>query len=525
MGEATSEVKKSYARRFARGSTIVFTTLIVSSVIGLILRIFLARTLTVADYGLFYAVFALVSLFGLFREPGIGQAIVKYIPEFVVKKRLDLIKSSITVLMLFQVLFSLSISLILIAFSDQMAITIFGTAEASLVIKILSGWFLFVAIFYTFKTPFQGFQEMVPHSLLGFLEIVLPLIFAFFFIGIFGPSPANFAFAYLAGLAITSLIAFGLFLKKHSDVLSAKMRISKPLLKKLFAFALPAFIGGFGALIIGYMDTLMITMFRSLPEVGFYQVAKPAASLLHYFPMAISIVLFPMISELWARREQKLVGQAMHIIIKFSFIFIIPAALILIAFPDVVITLLFGSEYLAASIALQILTFTAVVYTLSAISGSMLAGIGKPAIVTMAVGITACFNFVLNLILIPPYGIEGAAIATFLSMLVGLSISLHFARRFVRFTIPSSSLLKALGGGLLALLMIFGLKLIIDLPPIFELPIPEFFVVMTPSLIFYAAWILRTKTLTWGDLLLLKNAMPIPKWLLRVARKFIKPKG
>ncbi len=227
-------------------------------------------------------------------------------------------------------------------------------------------------------------------------------------------------------------------------------------------------------------------------------------------------VLFPMMSELWAKRKHELIGEAMHTLIKFSFIFIIPAALIIITFPGVVISTLFGSEYLAASVTLQILALAAIVQTLYTISNRVILGIGKPAIITVVVVIMGCSNFALNLILIIPYGIEGAAVATLLSMLVGLSLSLNFARKYVKFKIPSSHLIKALIGGLLTLLMVSGLKLIINLPPLLEL-----FVVMIPSLLFYGAWILLTRALTWDDILMLKNTMPIPKWLLRVARKFI----
>ena len=516
MGEATSEAKKSYARRFARGSTIVFTALVVSAVVGFLLRVFLARTLGDAGYGLFIAVFMFVSMFGAFRDLGVGQAVVRFIPKFVAQKQFNQIKSTMTTLMLVQVLFSLSVAFILIAFSDQIALTVFGTLGASLVIKVLSGWFLFQAIFYTFKTTFQALQDIVPFSLLGFFEIFLPFVFVFPLLWILGFNAANVALAYLAGLGGTVLIASGLFIKRHANVIKAKLEISKGLLKELFTFALPVLIGALAGVIIGYMGTLVLAMFRSLPEVGFYQVAYPVANLLLYFPMAMGAVLFPMISELWAKRKHELIGEAMHTLIKFSFIFIIPAALIIITFPGVVISTLFGSEYLAASVALQILALAAIVQTLYTISNRVILGIGKPAIITVVVVIMGCSNFALNLILILPYGIEGAAVATFLSMLVGLSLSLNFARKYVKFKIPSSHLIKALIGGLLTLLMVSGLKLIINLPPLLEL-----FVVMIPSLLFYGAWILLTRALTWDDLLLLKNTMPIPKWLLRVARKFI----
>jgi len=519
MGESTSEAEKSYAKRFARGSTIVFTSLVVSGVAGFLLRIFLARTLGDADYGLFIGVFMLVSMFGAFRDLGVGQAVIRSIPKFVAQKQFNPIKSSMTILMLVQVLFSLSVASILIVFSDHIALAVFGTLEASLVIKVLSGWFLFEAIFYALKAAFQGLQDIIPYSLLGFFEIFLPLIFTLVLLWILGSKVANVALAYLAGLGVTVLNAFGFFIKRHASVVRAKLEISKGLLKELFAFALPVLIGALASAIIGYMGTLVLAMFRSLPEVAFYQVAYPAANLLLYFPTAMGAVLFPMISELWAKREHELIGEAMQTLIKFSFIFIAPAALIIIAFPGVVISLLFGSEYLAATAALQILALSAIVQALYTISNRMILGIGKPAIITVVMVIMGCLNFALNLILILPYGVEGAAAATFLSMLVGLSFSLNFARKYVKFKIPSSPLTKALIGGLLTLLMVSGLKLIINLPPLLEL-----FVVMIPSLLFYGAWILLTRALTWDDLLFLKNTMPIPKWLLRVARKFIRIK-
>jgi len=516
MGEAASEAKKSYAKRFARGSTIVFTALVFSGIAGFLLRIFLARTLGDADYGLFIGVFMLVSMFGAFRDLGVGQAVVRSIPKFVAQNQFNPMKSSMTTLMLVQVLFSLSVASILIVFSDQIALTVFGTVKASMVIKVLCGWFLFEAIFYTLKTTFQGLQDIVPFSLLGFLEIFLPLIFTLLLFWVLGSKVANVALAYLAGLGVTVFIATGLFTKRHADIIRAKLEISKGLLKELFAFALPVLIGALASAIIGYMGTLALAIFRSLPEVGFYQVAYPAANLLLYFPIAMGAVLFPMISELWAKKKHDLIGEAMHTLIKFSLIFIAPAALIIITFPDVVISTLFGSEYLAASTALQILALMAIVQTLYIISNKMIFGIGKPAISTVVLIIMGCFNFALNLILIPTYGVEGAAVAAFLSMLVGFSLSLNFARKYVKFRVPSSPLIKALVGGLLTLLMVSGLKWIIDLPPLLEL-----FVVMIPSLLFYGAWVLLTRALTWDDLLLLKNTMPIPKWLLRVARKFI----
>ncbi len=110
-----------YARRLIKGSAIVFVALIGSQFVAFLLRMFLARSLTVEEYGLFYAVFTFVSFFGLFRELGFGSALAKYIPEFNVKKRFGELKSSLVFTLTFEAVLSLSIAVLLYIFSGHLA--------------------------------------------------------------------------------------------------------------------------------------------------------------------------------------------------------------------------------------------------------------------------------------------------------------------------------------------------------------------------------------------------------------------
>lgn len=505
---------ESYAKRFVKGSAIVFIALIASGFVGFLLRIFLARTLSVAEYGLFYAAFALISIFGMFRDLGLGQALVKHIPEFTVRRQFDKVKSSVAILVLLQALLVFPITAALFLFSNQIAISVFGTESASQVIKILSIWFFTMISFYTFQPIFQGFQNMPMYASMEFFNIFFVLLFAILFLSVWGLGLRGVAFAYLASSLALAILGSIIFLKKYFHVFKEKAQITRALMTKLLKFALPVFLSGLGIFILVYTDTIMITLFRTLEKVGFYQAAQPAAHILWYFPMALTIVLFPMVSELWAKRERKLLSQTLHFLIKFSFVLIIPAALIFIAFPEIVLRLLFGPEYLAGGTALQILAGAMVITTLHVILSNTVAGIGKPIVATKVVALMACLNVIMNLLLIPPYGIEGAAAATFASTLIGFFLMLYSALKLVRFSLPSVPLLKTIGGGLLALLLIFGLKYIIVLPPWLEL-----FVVVIPSLFFYAVWVLVTKTLTVDDLELVKEAAPPLKGFVDVAKR------
>ena len=515
---------KSYARRLVKGSAIVFVALIASGFIAFLLRMFLARSFSVEEYGFFYTAIALVSFFALFRDFGLGSAVVKHIPEFKLRGQYGRIKSSMTFILLFQAILAFLVAVMLFVFSDQIVLAfsssedlaIVGMANASLVVKILSIWF-FVAIFsLTFKRAFQGFQNMPAYALMSFFEIFFVLLSAILLVGLFGIGIGGAAYAYLLAFLVVAILGFFLFWKGYPRVIKEKVQITKSLIKKLFVFALPVFIGGLGGLIIGYTDTLMIASFWSSKQVGFYQTAQPAARILWYLVTPLVVVLFPMISELWARRERKLLRNALHFLTKFSFILIIPAALVFIAFPDIVINLLFGPRYLAGTTVLQILAGAAIVYMLYAILVSTINGIGKPIINTKVVGVMAGLNLAGNLLLIPAYGIEGAAIATFSAYTLGLVLMFYYARKLVKFTVPALSLLKTVTGGVLTLLIIFGLKSVLVLPPW-----PEAFVVVIPSLVFYGVWVLATKAITKDDLRLIARIVPMPKWLVRATGRFV----
>jgi O-antigen/teichoic acid export membrane protein len=503
---------ESYARRFFKGSAVVLIALVASGFVGFLLRVLLARTLSVAEYGLFYAVFSLVSIFGMFRDIGVGQALVKYIPEFTVSEQFDEVKSSMAILITVQILLTFPIGMTLFFMSDRIALTVFGTQGASQVIKILGIWFFAMTFFYTFQPTFQGFQNMPMYACMEFCSIFFVLIFAIVFLDILHLGLGGVALAYLASSFALAILGLAIFLRIYPHVLKGKARITKQLILKLLKFSLPIFLSGLGIFVLTYTDTIMIAIFRSMEEVGFYQAAQPAARALWYLPMAVTVVLFPMISELWVRREEQLLSQTLFFVIKFSFVLIVLPALVLMTFPEIFLRLFFGPAYLPGSLALQILAGAMVVNALYAILSYTMAGIGKPVVTTKVVAIMASLNVIMNLLLIPAYGVGGAAAATFASQFIGLLLMLHYAMKHVEFSMPTLSILKTIWGGLLTMLIIFGLKSIVELPPWFEL-----LIVMAPSLLFYIAWIILTKTLTPKDLELLeKVGLPLKS----IAKRF-----
>ncbi len=340
----------NYTRRAVRGAATVFIFSILAGFLGYLVRILFARNLTVEEYGLFYAVLTLVGLITTFRGLGLGQALVKYIPEYLVKKKKDLVKSTIITVALLQFIIAVFITIILFLSADYLSLHYFHSSASSSIIKLLAIGFILVVFIDVLNYSFQGFQNMLYVALTNFSKMLVILIIAFFGfrlnLGLLAPT-----LAYMFYPVILFVIFYPVLTKKvFPQFCKIKTNFSKKLTKKLFKFGMPVVVGMAGMVILGYTDTIMLTYFSGLEQVGLYNVALPTARILTYFSAAIGTVFFPMFSELWARKDRKRLRYGIENVYRYLLIIILPFALIMFSFPKIIIRLLFGSVYENASL-------------------------------------------------------------------------------------------------------------------------------------------------------------------------------
>ncbi len=96
-----------YLKKGVQGSLIVFIFIILANICGYFTRIFLARTITPEEYGLFYAVFTLFMFVGVFTDLGYSQAIIKYIPQYLAERKFENIKKVIFSIFLIELFLSI----------------------------------------------------------------------------------------------------------------------------------------------------------------------------------------------------------------------------------------------------------------------------------------------------------------------------------------------------------------------------------------------------------------------------------
>ena len=171
----------SYTKRAARAFIIVFVINIIAAFLGYLIRIVLARNLSVAEYGLFFSVLTLINFLGGFIGLGMGESLVKYIPEFLVKKKYYKVKNAIIITFLVFLATLIILGEALFISSGFLAQYYFKNVLAAQVLLL----FIIILFFISFKSilrfSFQAFQNMKLFALMYLAENLFILLLLLWF--------------------------------------------------------------------------------------------------------------------------------------------------------------------------------------------------------------------------------------------------------------------------------------------------------------------------------------------------------
>lgn len=168
--------------------------------------------------------------------------------------------------------------------------------------------------------------------------------------------------------------------------------------------------------------TLMLGLLSTSASVGTYRVALQLAGLVAFTLVAINTVIGPHIVRLYESREMDRLELMVRWSSRLILLIALPVSLVFVLFGRRILETFFGAEYGAASGALAILAVGHAIFAAIGPVGSLLTMTGHERCVVAALGAGVTANVVLNLILIPSRGIEGAAAATLVALLLSMGI-------------------------------------------------------------------------------------------------------
>jgi O-antigen/teichoic acid export membrane protein len=220
---------------------------------------------------------------------------------------------------------------------------------------------------------------------------------------------------FLLALMISALVAIWLLIRAFPELITRLAPIFE--VRNFISFAVSLFLVGLSVNLLVQVDKLLLGFFLPAEQVGIYSVAATVARKTAIFLAAFGMIFEPIISDLYYRKQIVELESVFKTVTKWTISLTLPLCVVVALFSQEILAV-FGSEFIAGKAVLIVLILGQLVNTSVGRVGSILIMTGKQNIELANSVITLVMVVLLNVLLIPPFGIRGAAVATS----IGLSL-------------------------------------------------------------------------------------------------------
>ncbi len=397
------------------GSGVVLLFKVLGALSGYAFAFIAGKLLGPESFGTYELAFTALMILGTFGRLGLDGVLVRFLSEWRSTEDFGKIRFLYRRIVLHGLVWSLLLGTGLYILAPFVA-SFFGGGD-TLILSFQSAalglpFFLFLTLNIE---AMRGFKQMVAFSIFQNGTVLL-LASGVLYLGISNDLsvlslPMN---AFVLSLVVVSLLSGGVYFSLQRKI------IGKPLedavsMKGIYQVALPMLVSGALFYIISWTDVLMIGYIMDERSVGIYRIAFKIGTLITFTQFAINSFLAPAISELHSEGGETQFRKLIRQVGVINFWMAMPVALIIFVFPNFLLQL-FGPEYPEAIDSLRILGIGQLINALCGPVLYILNMTGKEKDSQKIMLWVTLVNIVLNGILIPMYGILGAAIATSVSM-------------------------------------------------------------------------------------------------------------
>ncbi len=385
---------------------------------GLFCSVVLARLMGPSEYGVYAYIFAIISVLALPAQMGTPTLVVRETAQAVAEQDWPKVRG----------IWSWAVLLIVIGSTMIIGIALvwlyyFGVSESdSRYLPFLWGLPLI---------PLLGLSATAAAALLGLKRVFLaqfpdqilrPVLFAILLgIGVILYPQLATASAGLTFLCATLsftlvLIFYFLYLALPKDLQNCKKTRMEN--RKWIGAILPLSLITGLQLVSQNTDLLMLGFLRSNEEVALYKIALSISTLTILGLTTFNMVMQPYIAELYHKQEMNKLQLTISIGAAAATVVTVPVVAIFVLAGRDLISLLYGTDYADAGTALVILCLGSVSTAYFGVAGVLLTMASLENVVVKLLFTSTLSNVLLNALLIPEFGMAGAATATGSSIVI-----------------------------------------------------------------------------------------------------------
>lgn len=465
--------------RVAKNATAGMVTSILNRVVSLVLVLFIARSLGAEWLGRYATVIAFYGIFAILPGLGLSPVVTREVAREPSSAGRYLANTS------FIGIVSAACFLVLAWAAQSM---IGYPPEVGLAIGVLSLALIPGSIIQVAEAIFKGLQRFEYLTLvIGFEGIAKALIS----IAVLSRRPSLMALiVIILALRCAAALAYLVLLRLH--ITRASIRIEFNFCRQLIGIS-PIFIGIciFSAM-FSRIDVVMLSKMKDPIEVGFYTAAYKLMQVWFFVPVSLTGAVYPLMSQSYQSWPQVVRASAAKSI-RYLLILLLPIAFGTTLIADKVIAIFYGQQYANSIVALQILIWTLIPFTMNQIFASLLLSNNRQSadLATLAIGVAS--HLLLLSTLIPRLGYIGASVATLASMLLLCAVRyIYVTKRLVRINLAQLLWKPTCSAILMALVIVMGREM-------------NMWILIALSAIIYAISLVALGTFSTSDLLLIRR--------------------
>lgn len=403
-----------------KGTVYLMFAQIIFLVSGYAIHFSLGRFLGPKEYGIFGVIITLLNIIDVFLIRGIRDTIPKFISQN--KAYYGSIKKKS---LIFQTFLSLSFVSIYFCLAEYLAI-ILNDITLTKYIRLSAFIIPFLCVYVVYIGILTGLREFKLQACSTIFRSTSKWIFVVILVWI-GMGVTGGILGYI----FASILALIFIIFLHNKFAKANKTQDKLdfSIKRLISFAIPLVIFSGALTLLMNLDLLFVkALTESNIQTGFYTSALAISRAPYYVFFALSFTLLPSISKSTSTNNLPQTQEYISKSLRYLLMLILPLAFFVSGSAGEVIKLTYSSVYISAASPLSILIFGITFITIFYILATIITGSGNPR-VSMAMALSLVpIDIALNLLLIPEYGLEGAATATTITCLIGLIIGAIYVK-------------------------------------------------------------------------------------------------
>jgi len=415
MAKLPSEVDSQDILKIAKEAATTLFGRVISTTIYFVYSVVIARALGANLIGLYFLGMDTVFFLSIASILGLDQGMLRYVPLFIGQKNNRFVKGTILFALKIAGCLSLLFGFLLFIASPVISKHVFHNLELEKVLMIFSIALPFICLSNILLYSIQGFRRLkyrvyVENLLLPISRFIITLLFL-----VLGWKLLSVLSAHLISVVLGFLLAF-YFLTILFPPLIRKMKYETDR-KGILHFSLPMYAKSLLGTSSVWINTWLLGMFKSSAEVGIYKVAARTATLGTMILVSFNSIFAPTISELHGQNQIGKLETLFKITTKWTITCSLFVYLPVMIFSSPILGI-YGKEFVIAAVPLVLLCLAQIINSGVGSSGYMVAMSGRSDIVLINQIITVTLVVVLSVVLIPKYGMLGAAVANGVSIIL-----------------------------------------------------------------------------------------------------------